>query len=164
MSVWNSRTIPLASSPRCFSGFPAFPWSPVCSISCANAGVSRLAYGTMILLAVALGLSIVIELAGIDLSGQPPLELAYSLKLLLRAVASFVAAAAFAMLFNSSARTVVATGLLLWRRLRLALTDMGMMLAPAAFFAALVIGLTALLADDCFNVPRMARRWRRSSS
>ena len=78
----------------------------------AVAAVSRFAYGAMILLAVAFGLSIVIAVAGIDLSRQPPLELSYPLKLLLRAVASFVAGSAFAMLFNSSPRTVLAAGLL----------------------------------------------------
>jgi uncharacterized membrane protein YjjB (DUF3815 family) len=112
----------------------------------------------MILLAVALGLSIVIAVAGVDLSLQPPLELAYPLKLLLRAIASFVAACAFAMLFNSSARTVLAVGLLALgaNDLRLALHDMGMMLAPAAFFAALAIGVVVLLVDRLLNVPRMA--------
>ena len=122
------------------------------------AAVSRLAYGVMILLAVALGLSLVIAIVGIELSRQPPLELAYPLKLALRAVASFVAASAFAMLFNSSPRTVLAVGLLALgaNGLRLALNDMGMMLAPAAFFAALAIGLAALQADQRFNVPRMA--------
>ena len=100
----------------------------------------------MILLAVALGLSLVIAFAGIDLSRPPPLELAYPLKLVLRAVASFVAACAFAMLFNSSPRTVLAVGLLALgaNGLRLALNDMGMMLAPAAFFAGLAIGLVGL--------------------
>jgi uncharacterized membrane protein YjjP (DUF1212 family) len=122
------------------------------------AAVSRLAYGVMILLAVALGLSIVIAVAGIDLSRQPPFELSYPLKLLLRAVASFVACCAFAMLFNSTSRTVVAAGLLALaaNSLRLALSDMGMMLAPAAFFAALAIGLAAIVVDQRFNVPRMA--------
>src|SRR5215468_6552279 len=107
------------------------------------AAVSRLAYGVMMLLAVALGLSIVVEFADVDLSRQPPLELAYPLKLLLRAVASFVASCAFAMLFNSSARTVLAVGLLaiVANDLRLVLNDMGMMLAPAAFFSALTIGV-----------------------
>jgi len=33
---------------------------------------------------------------------------------------------------------------------------MGMMLAPAAFLAALAIGLVALQMDQRFNVPRMA--------
>jgi uncharacterized membrane protein YjjP (DUF1212 family) len=122
------------------------------------AAVSRLAYGVMILLAVALGLSIIIAVAGVDLSRQPPPELAYSLKLSLRAVASFVAGCAFAMLFNSAPRTVLAVGLLALgtNDLRLVLNDLGMMPAPAAFFAALAIGLVALFADERFNVPRMA--------
>lgn len=122
------------------------------------AALSRLAYGVMILLAVTFGLSIVIAVAGIDLTRQPPLELTYPLKLSLRAVASFVAGSAFAMLFNSSPRTVLAAGLLALgaNGLRLVLIDMGMMLAPAAFFAALAIGLVAIVVDRHFNVPRMA--------
>src|SRR6185503_4734138 len=68
------------------------------------AAVSRFAYGVMLLLAVAFGLSIVIAIGGVDVTRQPPLELAYPLKLALRAVASFVAAAAFAMVFNSPVR------------------------------------------------------------
>jgi len=53
---------------------------------------------------------------------------------------------------------VLAAGLLalVANSLRLGLADMGMMAAPAAFFAALLIGLAALLADYRFNVPRMA--------
>jgi uncharacterized membrane protein YjjP (DUF1212 family) len=122
------------------------------------AAVGRLAIGIMLLLAVALGLSIVIAAAGIDLSRQPPLELAYPVKLLLRAIASFVAGGAFATLFNSSPRTILAAGLLAFvaNSVRLALADMGMMLAPAAFFAALLIGLVAVVADHRFNVPRLA--------
>ena len=62
------------------------------------------------------------------------------------------------MLFNSSARTVLAAGLLALcaNSFRLALTEAGMMLAPAAFFAAFVIGLVAVLADQRYNVPRIA--------
>ena len=122
------------------------------------AAVSRFAYGVMMLLAVGLGLSFVIAIAGIELSRQPPIELVYPLKLLLRAIASFVAAGAFAMLFNSSPRTVLAVGLLAVgaNGLRLVLNDLGVMLAPAAFFAALVIGLVAVIVERRFNVPRMA--------
>jgi uncharacterized membrane protein YjjB (DUF3815 family) len=122
------------------------------------AAVSRLAYGIMMLLALAFGVSIVIELAGIDVSPQPPLALAYPLKLLLRAAASFVAAAAFALLFNSSARTAVAAGLLALAAngLRLVLTDVGMMPAPAAFLAALLIGLVAVQASERPDIPRLA--------
>ncbi|HET9718403.1 MAG TPA: threonine/serine exporter family protein [Pseudolabrys sp.] len=122
------------------------------------AAVSRLAYGTMLLLAVAIGLSIVVVLAGIGALREPSPSVAYSLALLLRAVASFVAGCAFAMLFNSSVRTALAAGLLAMfaNSLRLALTDMGMMLGPAAFLAALAIGLVAVLADRLYSVPRIA--------
>jgi uncharacterized membrane protein YjjB (DUF3815 family) len=62
------------------------------------------------------------------------------------------------MLYNSSARAVVAVGLLALgaNELRLALHDMGMMLAPASFFGALMVGLVALLVDRRFNIPRLA--------
>jgi len=122
------------------------------------AAVSRFAYGVMILLAVALGLSIVIEVGNVDIARQPPLDLTYPLMLLLRAIACFVAACAFAMVFNTPLRAVLMAGLLalVANGLRLALNDMGMMLAPAAFFAALLIGLVALGVDERFNVPRLA--------
>lgn len=120
--------------------------------------VSRLAYGAMILLAVAFGVSIVVELGAIDLSRQPPLALAYPMTLLLRGIASFLAAGAFAMLFNSPPRTAFATGAvaLLANGLRLVLTDFDMSLAPAAFIAALTIGLIALPAERRFGIPLMA--------
>jgi uncharacterized membrane protein YjjB (DUF3815 family) len=122
------------------------------------AALSRLAHGMMILLTVALGLSIVITIAGIDLARQPVPELAYSLKLIFQAIASFVAGSAFAMLFNSPPRTVLAAGLLalVANDLRLVLHDMGMMLAPAAFFAALAAGLVALMMERRFRISRMA--------
>src|SRR5215813_8365884 len=120
--------------------------------------VTRLAYGVMILLVVAFGLSIVVALAGVDLSRPPPPELAYPLRLILRGVASFLAGCAFAMLFNNPARTVIAAGLLALaaNELRLALHDSGMMLAPATFFGALAIGLLATLVDRRFDIPRIA--------
>ena len=122
------------------------------------AAMSRLAYGVMILLAVAFGLSIVIAAAKVDLSPQAALELAYPLKLLLRAVASFAAGYAFAMLFNNSARTAFAVALsaMIANGLRLVLLDTGMMLAPAAFFGALTVGLVALWAGQRYAVPRIA--------
>jgi uncharacterized membrane protein YjjB (DUF3815 family) len=40
--------------------------------------------------------------------------------------------------------------------LRLGLNDLGMMQAPAAFFAAFAIGVIALLADQHLNLPRLA--------
>jgi uncharacterized membrane protein YjjP (DUF1212 family) len=122
------------------------------------AAVSRFAYGAMVLAAVALGLSIVIALADIDLARPPPLALAYPLALSLRAVASFIAGGAFALLFNCTAPIALACGLvaLVANDLRLALIDLGMMPAPAAYLAALAIGLVAVLASRRFHVPPMA--------
>jgi uncharacterized membrane protein YjjB (DUF3815 family) len=122
------------------------------------AAISRLAHGTMLLLSVGLGLSIVVTIVGIDVSRQPPTELAYLLILLLRALASVVAGCAFAMLFNTPLRIALAAGLLAMcaNSLRLALIDFGTMPAPAAFFAALVIGIVAILADRRYHLPRIA--------
>lgn len=122
------------------------------------AALSRLAYGVMMLLAVAFGLSIVIEIGGVDVTRQPSIELAYPLTLLFRGVASFVSGSAFAIIFNSSPRVALATGLVAFgaNGLRLILIDLGIMPAPAAFFAALSIGLVALVVEQRFNVPPVA--------
>jgi len=122
------------------------------------AAVNRLAHGVMMLLAVAFGFSIVIEIVGIEVSRQPPFELAYPFKLSLRAMASFLAASAFAMLFNCPPPTVLVVGLLAWAAndQRLISTDLGIMLASAAFVPVLAIGFVALLADERFNIPRIA--------
>jgi uncharacterized membrane protein YjjB (DUF3815 family) len=79
-------------------------------------------------------------------------------KVLLRAVASFVAGGAFAILFNSPARAVLAAGLLglAANDVRLFLNDMVMMLAPATFLAALTIGIVALLLEQRFDISLMA--------
>jgi uncharacterized membrane protein YjjP (DUF1212 family) len=122
------------------------------------AAVSRFAFGVMILAAVALGLSIVIALADVELSRPPPPSLAYPLTLALRAVASIVAGGAFALLFNCTAPIALACGAvaLVANGMRLALIDAGMMPAPAAYLAALAIGLAAVLASRRFHVPPMA--------
>lgn len=119
------------------------------------AALGRFAYGMMILLGVAFGLSIVIEAAAIDPSRQPPFELHYPLTLLLRAIASFVAGSAFAMLFNNTGRIVFAVGLiaLVANSLRLILLDHGMMPAPAGYFGALAVGSAMLLASR--DIPRV---------
>ncbi len=123
-----------------------------------TAAVGRLAQGMMLLACVALGLSIVIAAGGVDIARQPPPELVYPLKIALRAVASFIAACAFAMLFNSPPRAVLAVGLvaLVANPLRLILIDVGLMPAPAAFVAALLIAAAAVLLEHRFKLPRPA--------
>jgi len=112
----------------------------------------------MLLLAVALGLSILIALAGVGLVRQPPLQLVYPVQLALRAIASVLASCAFAMMFNCPVRSVLTAGLIAFAAndFRLFLIDMGMMLAPAAFLAALCIGFATLLLSRRLGVIRMA--------
>jgi uncharacterized membrane protein YjjB (DUF3815 family) len=112
----------------------------------------------MIVLAAAFCFSLVVGLAGLDVASQPALDMSAPLKLLLRAVASFIGGWGFALLFNSPARVALVVGVLslVSNDLRLALLDAGMMAAPAAFIGALAVGLLASLVDRRLDVPRLA--------
>jgi uncharacterized membrane protein YjjP (DUF1212 family) len=122
------------------------------------AGITRLAYGTMLLLAAAFGLCIVAGVAGLTTIAPPPLELNELATLSLRAIASFAGGCGFAILYNSSARTVLAVGglALVGNELRLALHDAGMALELATFVGALTVGLLASLARRRLREPRIA--------
>ncbi|MEA2814025.1 MAG: hypothetical protein QOI93_1722, partial [Rhodospirillaceae bacterium] len=121
------------------------------------AGVARLFYGMLILLAAAFGLSLVAAVAGLT---SVPASTPHGVELvpvLWRAVASFAGGCGFAILYNSSARTVLAVGLLslLGNDLRLVLHDLGMALPPATFFGAFAVGLLASLVRATFRDPRI---------
>lgn len=122
------------------------------------AAISRFAYGLMMLLAVAFGLSVVIGITGVEISRQPPVELSYTVLVLLRCVASFIAACGFAVSFNNPGKAVLAAGLLalIANDMRFFLIDAGMMLAPAAFLAALLIGLLAWALSRRVDIPPIA--------
>jgi uncharacterized membrane protein YjjP (DUF1212 family) len=111
------------------------------------AGMSRLTYGAMLVLAAAFGLCIVAGAVGLT-STPPPTHLREVLTLLLRAVASFAGGCGFAILYNTTPRVVLAIGgfALVGNELRLALHDAGMDLASATFLGALTVGLLASLA------------------
>jgi uncharacterized membrane protein YjjP (DUF1212 family) len=122
------------------------------------AGLARLAYGIMVLLAAAFGLSAVVAIAGLTaISSEPMAQDVDVLTLLLRAVASFAGGCGFAILYNSSPRTVLVVGCLalLGNELRLWLHDLGMQLPPATFLGALVVGLLASLVRSGMGVPRI---------
>ncbi len=122
------------------------------------AGLARLAYGVIVLLAAAFGLSAVVAIAGITaISSEPAIRDAEGVTLLLRAVASFAGGCGFAVLYNSSPRTVLAVGCLalLGNELRLWLHDVGMQLPPATFLGALAVGLLASLVRSGMGVPRI---------
>ena len=124
----------------------------------AAAALTRLAYAAMLLLAAAFGLFVVSALAGLDVTGPPSLELVAPVLLASRALASFFGACAFAILYNSSPRTVFAVGLLALAGnvLRLVLHDAGLIMASATFLGALAVGLLASLARRWIAEPRIA--------
>jgi uncharacterized membrane protein YjjP (DUF1212 family) len=122
------------------------------------AGIARLFYGTMILLAAAIGVSAVAAVAGVAVSPAPPQPYHFdALTLGLRALASFIGGCGFAVLYNSSLRAVIAVGVLslLGNELRLALHDFGMALPPATFCGALFVGLLASLVRAWWHEPRI---------
>ena len=131
-----------------------------------NASLSRLAYGVGVLMAAAFGLSLVAAVAGLTTEPPPPLETGEAVTLLLRAIASFAGGCGFAILYNSSWRTVLAVGCLaiVGNEIRLALFDAGMALAPATLFGALAVGLLGSVIRPRLHEPRMALTVPASSS
>ena len=122
------------------------------------AAVARVAYGTAVLLSAAFGLSLVAAAAGLTASPPAPPHLSEAATLGLRAIASFVGGCGFAILYNSTPRTVLAVGCLalVGNELRLALHDLGMALPPATFVGALTVGLLASFISTWLDEPRIA--------
>jgi uncharacterized membrane protein YjjB (DUF3815 family) len=122
------------------------------------AGISRLAYGGLVLAAAGFGLSLVAAAAGLSAQAPPPVPLGEVATMLLRAVASAVSACGFAILFNSSWRTILAVGglALVGNELRLALHDAGISLALATIVGALTVGLLGSLPRHRLHEPRIA--------
>jgi uncharacterized membrane protein YjjP (DUF1212 family) len=122
------------------------------------AAIARLAYGTTVLLSAAFGLSIVAAAAGLTASPPVAPQLSEAATLGLRAIASFAGGCGFAVLYNSTPRTVLAVGCLalVGNELRLALHDLGMALPPATFLGALTVGLLASFVSTWLDEPRIA--------
>ena len=122
------------------------------------ASMARLTYGVAVLMAVAFGLSLVAAAAGLTAAYPPPMEIGEPLTLLLRAIASFVAGCGFAILYNSSWRTVLSVGylVLIGNELRLGLHDMGPDLPPATVLGAMAVGLLASWIRPFMHEPRVA--------
>jgi uncharacterized membrane protein YjjP (DUF1212 family) len=125
------------------------------------AAMARLSYAIMVLLAAGIGVSATAAIAHITV--QPATPAPYTvdaLTLALRALASFLGGCGFAVLYNSTTRTVLAVGVmsLLGNELRLALHDAGVALPPATFLGALLVGLIASAGEARLHEPRIALR------
>ena len=122
------------------------------------AGITRLAYALMVLTAAAFGLCLVAAGASLTLTAPPPPGFGELTTLGFRALASFAGGCGFAILYNSTPRTVVTVGCLalVGNELRFAVHDAGMQLALATFLGALVVGLLASVARPWLREPRIA--------
>ena len=122
------------------------------------AGISRLAYGGMVLVAAAFGVSVVSFAFGLTAQAPPPVPLSETQILILRAVASMAGGCAFAIIYNSAWRTALTVGCLalLGNGLRLALHDHGVALAAATFAGALTIGVLASALRHHLQQPRIS--------
>lgn len=121
-----------------------------------SAGIARLTYALMILTSAALsvwGVSVVAGLAPDPLAGP---ALGGGVELTLRFVASFFAAAGFALMFNSPWRMALAAGAIgmVANVVRLALVDVDLPVQAAAAAGACVIGLLAAVIAPRMNLPR----------
>ena len=121
------------------------------------AGITRLTYALMVLIAAAFGLCLVASAASLSTSPPPPQFDELSM-LGLRALASFAGGCGFAILYNSTPRTVITVGCLALagNELRLAVHDAGMQLALATFLGALAVGLLASVVRPWLREPRIA--------
>jgi uncharacterized membrane protein YjjP (DUF1212 family) len=123
-----------------------------------TAGIARLAYSAVVVVAGAFALSLVAAAAGLTAQAPPPLKLDAATATLLRAVASMVGGCAFAILYNSSRRTVLVVGglSLIGNGLRLSLHDRGLSLALATFVGALAVALLVSAVRHRLHEPRIA--------
>jgi uncharacterized membrane protein YjjB (DUF3815 family) len=122
------------------------------------AGITRLTYALMVLTAAGFGLCLVAAAASLSTSPPPPPQLGELSMLGWRAIASFVGGYGFAILYNSTHRTVLTVGCLalVGNELRLGLHDAGLQLALATFIGALAVGLLASVARPWLREPRIA--------
>ena len=122
-----------------------------------QAGVPRLAYAGMVLLAIALGVWVVAVVAGISPDPAPVLTGPLWLSWLIRVAASFFAVFGWAMMFNSPTRAAVTSGVVaaLGNVVRLVLLDGGASNHAATFVGCLLMGLLCALAGRFLRLEKI---------
>ncbi|MEK8226315.1 threonine/serine exporter family protein [Oerskovia sp. M15] len=122
-----------------------------------SAGIARMTYALMILASAALAVWAVSAVAGLQPDPSPPLVLDESVRLGLRALASFAGVLGFALMFNSPWK--MATGAAAIGMVanvgRLLLVDAGFAPQAAAASTALVVGILAAYVAPAIKVPRI---------
>jgi uncharacterized membrane protein YjjP (DUF1212 family)/uncharacterized membrane protein YjjB (DUF3815 family) len=108
-----------------------------------EAGVARLAYAALVMLAMGIGIWGVASLAGVSPDAVPPLGVSAASLWFMRGAASFVAVLGWAAMFSAPRGVALASALIAvaGNALRLGLLDAGWAPHVATFFGALLIGL-----------------------
>lgn len=122
-----------------------------------SAGVARLTYAMLILLAAGVSVWAVSYSTGLDTVGPPPAELPALVEVALRALASALGVLGFALLFNSPVRMALGATAIgtVANVLRLGLVDAGLAMQAATMVATLVVGLLAAWVAPALRVPRI---------
>ena len=121
------------------------------------AGVPRLAYAAMVLLALTIGVWLVVSLSGASPDVVPPLDLPAALVWTALLAASFFAVFGWATMFNSPLPVAVASGVvaLLGNIPRLLLLEAGVKPHIATFVCCFVTGLLCALAGRLFDLNKI---------
>jgi uncharacterized membrane protein YjjP (DUF1212 family) len=123
-----------------------------------SVGVTRLAYGMMLVLAGGFGISVVAGAGSLSAEAPPPWVINPTVASILWEIATFVGACGFSVLYNSNWPTVFMVGVLALagNNLRFALHGWGMSLSSATFLGAFTVGLLATMVKPVMQVPRIA--------
>lgn len=122
-----------------------------------TAGIPRIAYAGMVLIAITIGVWIVASLSGVTPGVVPPFEGALWVTWTVRILASFGAVFGWAMMFNSPVPAAMASGVIavLGNAVRLVMLDAGVVNHIATFIGCVVIGLACALAGRLFGLEKI---------
>lgn len=122
-----------------------------------TAGIPRIAYAAMVLLAMSIGVWLVASLAGVSPETLPLLDLGPWGTWLVRVVASFVAVCAWAMMFNSPIGVAVSAGVVAIAANvpRLIMLDAGVPNHIATFVGCVLMGLGCAAMGRIFSLEKI---------
>ena len=122
-----------------------------------QAGIPRLVYAAMVVLAITIGVWVVASLAGLSPDAVPPLEGHPVVLWLATAVAGFFAVFGWATMFNSPPGTAAASGVIaaLGAVARVLLLDSGAKPHVAAFVVCFGMGLACAVAASWFHMTKI---------
>lgn len=122
-----------------------------------QAGIPRLAYAAMVLLAITMGVWLVATLSGLSAQEVPPVSAPPELMWVSLGLAGFFAVFGWAAMFNSPLRMAVASGLIAatCNLPRLLMLQQGVRPHVATFLATFLMGLACALVARLFNMTKI---------